>query len=116
MPSPFPGMDPYLEQAKFWAEFHSHLMNTLFQAVVPGLLERYRARVLERVYTLEQVLFTSVSRQEHREPYLEIRQRTDHRLVSLVEVVSPSNKTSAASRQQYLDKRHDAQKHKANAV
>jgi Protein of unknown function (DUF4058) len=116
MPSPFPGMDPYLEQAKFWPEFHSHMMNTLFQAVVPGLLERYRARVLERVYTLEQVLFTSVSRQEHREPYLEIRQRTDHRLVSLIEVVSPANKTSAASRQQYLDKRHDAQRHKANVV
>jgi hypothetical protein len=91
-------------------------MNTLFQAVVPGLLERYRARVLERVYTLEQVLFTSVSRQEHREPYLEIRQRTDHRLVSLIEVVSPANKTSAASRQQYLEKRAEAQKHKANVI
>ena len=109
-------MDPYLEQARFWPEFHSHLLNTLFQAVVPGLLERYRARVLERVYTLEQVLFTSVSRQEHREPYLEIRQRTDHRLVSLIEIVSPANKTSTVGRQQYLDSCTEAQKHKANVI
>jgi hypothetical protein len=36
--------------------------------------------------------------------------------VSLVEVVSPANKTSATGRQHYLDKRHDAQRHKANVV
>ena len=47
MPSPFPGMDPYLEQASYWPEFHSHLMNTLFQAVVPGLLEQYGVRAVQ---------------------------------------------------------------------
>jgi hypothetical protein len=109
-------MDPYLEQAKFWSCFHSHLMNTLFQAVVPGLLERYRARVLERVYALEQVLFTSVTREEHREPYVEIRQRTDHRLVTLIEAISPANKTTASGRQHYIDRRQDALRHKANVV
>jgi Protein of unknown function (DUF4058) len=26
MPSPFPGMDPYLEQPTLWASFHSRLI------------------------------------------------------------------------------------------
>jgi hypothetical protein len=26
MPSPFPGMNPYLEQPAFWSSFHTRLM------------------------------------------------------------------------------------------
>ncbi|RLT35566.1 MAG: DUF4058 family protein, partial [Chloroflexi bacterium] len=25
MPSPFPGMDPYIEQSRLWVDFHSDL-------------------------------------------------------------------------------------------
>jgi hypothetical protein len=116
MPSPFPGMDPYLEQDKFWPTFHYNLMNVLFQVVTPSLVERYRARVLERVVTVEHVLFTSVTRVEHREPYLEIRQRSDGKLITLVELVSPTNKTTTQGRQSYLEKRGEAQRFRANIV
>jgi hypothetical protein len=116
MPSPFPGMDPYLEQEKFWPTFHYNLMNVLFQVVTPSLVERYRARVLERVFTVEHVLFTSVRREEHREPYLEIRQRSDGKLITLVEAVSPTNKTTAQGRQSFMEKRQEAQRLRANIV
>lgn len=116
MPSPFPGMDPYLEHEKTWATFHYNLMNVLFQVTTPSLVERYRARVLERVFTVEHVLFTSVTREEHREPYLEIRQRTDGKLITLMEVVSPVNKTTAIGRQSYIEKRNEAHRFRANIV
>src|SRR5690349_23117090 len=83
MPSPFPGMDPYLEDESLWPSFHHQLVACLYQTLLPGLVDRYRARVVQRHYVIEQVLFTSVTREEHREDYVEIRQRSDNRLITL---------------------------------
>ena len=107
MPSPFPGMDPYLEDEAVWPCFHHQLVMSLYQMLLPGLVDRYRARVLQRCYVTEQALFTSIVRQQHHEDYIEIRQRGDGRLVTLLEVVSPCNKTTAAGRTAYLDKRRE---------
>jgi hypothetical protein len=109
-------MDPYLEDEKVWPLFHHHLVSCLYQVLLPGLVDRYRARVGERHYTTEQALFTSVLREEHQEEFIEIRQRSDGRLVTLVEVVSPANKTTPAGRQAYLGKRAEAQSAGANLV
>src|SRR5881394_4258375 len=98
MPSPFPGMDPYLEDEKIWPAFHHQLVSCLYQVLLPSLVDRYRARVGQRHYVTEQALFTSVIREEHHEEFIEIRQRADNRLVTLVDVVSPANKQSAAGR------------------
>src|SRR5436309_1493225 len=98
MPCPFPGMDPYLEDESVWPAFHHQLVMCLYQILLPGLVDRYRARVLQRSYVTEMALFTSVVRQEHHEDYIEIRQRGDGRLVTLLEVVSPFNKTTANGR------------------
>ena len=43
MPSPFPGMDPYLEHPKLWPAFQHHLLACLYQNLLPGLVDRYRA-------------------------------------------------------------------------
>src|SRR5262249_53109024 len=69
------------------------------------LVDRYRAHVCQRRYTTEQALFTSIIREEHMEEYIEIRQRNDGRVITLVDVVSPSNKLTRQGRQAYLDKR-----------
>jgi hypothetical protein len=37
MPSPFPGMDPYLEQPTFWSAFHSRLIVAIADALAPQL-------------------------------------------------------------------------------
>ena len=107
MPSPFPGMDPYLEDEALWPVFHRQLVQCLYQILLPGLVDRYRARIGQRHYVTEQALFTSVLREDHEEEYIEIRQRGDTRLVTLIDVVSPGNKTSAQGRDAYLTKRRE---------
>ncbi len=116
MPSPFPGMDPYLEDEALWPVFHHQLVMCLYQILLPGLVDRYRARVGQRHYLTEQALFTSVVREEHHEDYIEIRQRTDGRLITLIDVVSPANKVTSAGRSAYLDKRKEGKSASANLV
>lgn len=116
MPCPFPGMDPYLEDESLWPVFHHQLVMCLYQFLLPGHVDRYRARVAQRHYTTEQALFTSIVREEHHEDYIEIRQRSDGRLVTLVEVVSPINKTSPQGRAAYLQKRREGRSAGASLV
>ena len=116
MPSPFPGMDPYLEHPDLWGAFQHQLLANLYQVLLPGLVDRYRARVGTRTYTAEMALFTSVVREEHNEEYIEVRSRADGRLVTLVEVVSPANKTTPAGRAAYLAKRAEAAGQRAGVV
>jgi len=116
MSSPFPGMDPFLEYEKLWPVFHHHLISCLYQVLLPGLVDRYRARVGERHYVTEQALFTSIIREEHREEFIEIRQRSDGRLITLVDMASPANRTTEAGRQGYLNKRTEAKTAGANLV
>ena len=116
MPSPFPGMDPYLEDEATWPVFQHHLVLCLYQILLPGLVDRYRARVGQRHYATEQALFTSVIREEHHEDFIEIRQRSDGKLVTLVDIVSPTNRTASAGRQAYLDTRRDGRGGGANLV
>jgi len=116
MPSPFPGMDPYLEDEKLWPAFQHQLLACLYQVLLPGLVDRYRARVGTRTYVSEMPLFTSIIREEHTEEFIEIRNRTDGKLVTLLEVVSPANKTTPAGRAAYLEKRKDAIAQRAGVV
>jgi hypothetical protein len=116
MPSPFPGMDPYLEDELLWPVFHHQLVMSLYQILLPGLVDRYRARVCQRHYTTEQALFTSIIRDERHEDYVEIRQRSDNRLVTLIDLVSPANKTTPQGRAAYLDKRREGRSAGANLV
>jgi hypothetical protein len=57
-----------------------------------------------------------VVREEHHEDYIEIRQRDDGWLVTLLEVVSPTNKTSPQGRSTYLDKRREGRTAGASLV
>jgi hypothetical protein len=108
MPSPFPGMDLFLEQPKLWPSFQHHLLSSLLQILTPGLENRYRTRMGTRQYVAEMPLFTTVLREEHNEQFGEIRNKTDGRLVTLIEIVSLGNRTTPAGRMAYLDKRREA--------
>jgi hypothetical protein len=92
------------------------LLAALYQNLLPGLVDRYRARVGTRTYTSEMALFTSILREEHNEEYIEVRNRADGKLVTLLEVVSPSNKTTTAGRNSYLEKRREALQQRAGIV
>ena len=53
MPSPFPGMDPYLEQGDTWHSFHESFCPAIVEALVPQIRPRYIAKVDEHVYLHE---------------------------------------------------------------
>ena len=50
MPSPFPGMDPYLE-GYLWPDVHNALANKIRQQLAPRLRPRYVARL--EIYVVE---------------------------------------------------------------
>ena len=132
MPSPFPGMDPYLEAPALWQHVHTGLIYTLTAELNRRLPPGYAAVRETRVYLVDaerevipdvqvesrwsgsrsgsgaaQILeapeaeattwLVSLPSQEIREPYIEIRQVWGTpRVVTAVEVLSPSNKTSGS--------------------
>lgn len=49
MKSPFPGMDPYLEDPAFWSDFHSRFLNYWCEAIADALPDEYEARLNESV-------------------------------------------------------------------
>lgn len=53
MPSPFPGMDPYLEKPTLWPTVHSRLIVAMADYLNETLSERYRAEIEQRVYLSE---------------------------------------------------------------
>ena len=48
MPSPFPGMDPYLESPALWQDFHNDLASAIREQLTPHLRPRYQARLTPR--------------------------------------------------------------------
>lgn len=53
MPSPFPGMNPYLENPTLWPEVHSRLIVAIADGLNPQLMPKYRAAIERRVYDLQ---------------------------------------------------------------
>lgn len=50
MPSPFPGMNPYLELPALWHEFHNRLIVAISDALTPYLQPKYYVAVETRTY------------------------------------------------------------------
>jgi len=63
MPSPFPGMDPYLEDGALWPGFHRQFVQTLHQILQPSLTYRYLAHIKQRHYVGEEAPSASEFRQ-----------------------------------------------------
>jgi len=109
-------MDPFVERADLWPTFRRHLVAGLYQMLLPGLVDRYRARVGLRRYTSSFILFTTVEKQDYEEEYIEIRSRTDGKLITLLDVTSPAVRTTTAGRAAYLDIRKATVAEKAGYV
>ncbi len=50
MASPFPGMDPYLEQPAFWSSFHTRLIVAIADTLAPMIRPQYYVEVESRTY------------------------------------------------------------------
>jgi len=136
MPSPFPGMDPYLEKQSVWPDIHQRLITYISEALQSQIRPKYIARIGERVqlatapqsYVPDVLLVhpiheaatrtysTSSSAdepqrvvyldEERHVPYIEIVYRESGEVVTLIEVLSPTNKVGDG-RDQYLQKQQD---------
>jgi hypothetical protein len=97
-------MDPYLEDPAVWPEFHQRLVAALRKSLLASLAGSPYGVVTQtrRSGTLA-------------EDYLEI-QRPATGLVTLVDVVSPANKTTDAGREAYLGVRQQARDGGASVV
>ena len=97
MPSPFPGMDPFLE-GDDWTSFHTHFATEIARQLTPLLRPKYVALPEKRIELIEVM--------EERAPHIwiEIRDRVERRLVTTIEILSPWNKRGLG-RDEYLDKR-----------
>jgi Protein of unknown function (DUF4058) len=50
MASPFPGMDPYLENSAFWSAVHNRLIVAIADDLIDHLNEKYRVEIEKRTY------------------------------------------------------------------
>lgn len=62
MPSPFPGLDPYIEQHRLWPDFHDDLIAEIKRFLAASVPARYVVRTGERSYV---VLAESEGKDEH---------------------------------------------------
>lgn len=53
MPSPFPGVDPYLESQGYWPDFHSRFITYWCDALADQLPTSYEVRIGERINLME---------------------------------------------------------------
>jgi hypothetical protein len=144
MPSPFPGMDPYLEDPELWGDVHHGLISQIRAALTPKLRPKYLARVELRVYVededdparrervpdvrvevgkkrsdghgpaprafreVPEPIVAEMPLEEIEDAYLAIKHRETGALVTVIEVLSPSNKVeNSAGRKSFLEKRSE---------
>ena len=141
MPTPFPGMDPYLERPGFWEEVHTRLIVAIADNLSPAVMPRYRVGVERRTYltVTESAKELSVGKpdvlviqsrgngglaltpspiavappqvadlpmpEEVIERYLTVREVASNKVITVIEILSPSNKLPGVGRDQYERKR-----------
>lgn len=83
-----------------WGEFHARCVTYIADALQTGLPSDLRARMEERVF---------VESLEVTERFIRIVDvKSGGRVVTVIELLSPSNKWSGRGREEYLSKQHDA--------
>lgn len=145
MPSPFPGMDPYLEAPWIWPDVHHGLISEIQASLNPHLRPHYVARVELRVYisddddpgrkalvpdprvesnpertttrrkkasvavaATEPLIVPTLMDEEVEEAFLRIIDVETENLVTLIEVLSPTNKIRGSrGRASFMAKRHE---------
>lgn len=108
MPSPFVGMDPFLEEEELWPWFQHQLAITLQRMLSAEIGHRYSVPISERCFRAEH--------RDHCEEYVGIHAKGDGRLVTLIDIVSPADKLTEAGRTACRDSRQAARESGASVV
>jgi hypothetical protein len=112
MSNPFPGMDPFLEAADLWPDFHRRVVSVLHQLLANSLIDRYEVTIRRRQYPPDDVGAAGPCAED----FIEIRNRCSGMPVTLLDVVSPANKATDAGRQAYLASRQEGREAGASLV
>ncbi|MEL7225759.1 MAG: DUF4058 family protein [Cyanobacteria bacterium J06576_12] len=149
MPSPFPGMNPYLEHPDRWPTVHNRLIVAIADFLTPQLLPKYQVDIDKRIYEVTGLNTVFIGRpdvtvqrsrlpretsqktvstpaksplqvtlpmvEEVREPYLEVKDAQTQKVVTAVEVLSPTNKRGDG-RKKYLEKREKILRTQTNLI
>src|SRR6476619_3458534 len=141
MPSPFPGMDPYIESSEVWGDFHISMIAAMRAALNGVLPDRYAASADVHVWSVDPDTEASVLlgkpdvpvaeegptggvatkvrharapaklrlrlRRRRSRRYLRISEPRSNRVVTVIELLSPSNKATGTDREAYLAKREE---------
>jgi len=145
MSSPFPGMNPYLENPNLWSEVHHRLISAIAIALASQLRPKYRAAIEKRIYLWDEgngnktnlvgipdvaitkteseplqkepkialspldkaVRVTMPIPQEMREGFIEIVDVEHKHVVTVIEILSPTNKLAGIGRDKYEEKRRE---------
>jgi hypothetical protein len=89
MPSPFPGMDPYLE-GEMWEEFHAALANAISAQLMPQIAPKYVALLAKR-QVIER-LSSHPPGMSVPQVSIEVRDIAQRRHVTLIEILIAANK------------------------
>lgn len=133
----FPGMDPYLEDPQLWPGIHTSLIVYFRNQLQPLLRPRYFAAIEERVYVEgpdiqkipdlwvkknraarkngkvallegDQPITVQLQTMEIHERYLNIVDRqAGEKIVTVIELISPTNKRRGPGRDSYLAKQKE---------
>jgi hypothetical protein len=156
MPSPFPGMDPYLEALGLWPDFHHRLateisieLNTALPSPYYAQLEMRQELGIVEEGGVSQRIIPDVTVVRHPQPsaragaavldrprrdlskafeyivhldpvqhhFVEIRDSArGHKLITLIEILSPSNKRPGPDREAYQRKQREVLDSDANLI
>ncbi len=138
MPSPFPGMNPYLEEATVWHSLHEQFPGFCQEMLTAQVRPKYFVKLDVNLYihelpspqrflgrpdvtvgqtrgqpagggaaTLAAPMYGRFGPTVDvvKEAFVEIHERETRRFVSVIELLSPTNKTPGADRDLYLAKR-----------
>jgi hypothetical protein len=146
MNMPFPGMDPYLEHPALWPGVHNGIIAALAAQLQPRLMPRYVAAIEQRVYVegaphqrapdvhvgkvrdgsgvmavaqaaIDAPSVLEIDPLEIDEWVIHVLDRyRDMKVVAVIEVVSPSNKTSGAGRRSYRRKQQEIRRSECHLI
>ena len=142
MPSPFPGMDPFIEGQR-WQDFHATFIPVLRELLTPAVRPRYVVDVEQYVYLMREdekvpdrviepdlsvvegapesmdepatstiaatalapAVYTLSLPRRRRQRFLTIHDREFRKVVTVIELLSPTNKSPGEGSTEYLVKR-----------
>ena len=143
MPSPFPGMDPYIEDDVFWSGFHTTMIVAISASITKALPAGYYADVEQHVWLQDEdfdvrepfgypdayvaghsnnggivavatgkpvsvsteVTLAKIPRKSQQK-FVKIVDQPGNRVITVIELLSPSNKHNGPDREQYIVKRN----------